>query len=163
MSNANQIVISGNMGKPAALRFTGSGTPVWGFGLAYTPRRKNGDQWEDAGPTIWFDVSVWGEDATALAELYGDTVGRATVTGRLGTKEYEGKVSPTINADAVTIHPKAQRQQGGQQQQPAQGGNPWGGQAQQPDPWSQPQPQQAWGGGGALPANSRGDEPPFEA
>lgn len=160
MSNANQITLSGNMGKPAALRFTQSGKPVWGFGLAYTPRRKNGETWEDAGPTIWFDVSVWGDDATDLAERYGDTTGRATVTGRLGTKEYEGKVSPTITADAVTIHPRRESQtwqgnQGGNRPaQPAQ---------QQTDPWNQGTGTGGWGGTGGFPANTNDNEPPFSA
>ena len=153
MSNANQITISGNMGKPGVLRFTQSGRPVWGFGLAYTPRRKNGDQWEDAGPTIWFDVSVWGEDATDLAERYGETTGRATVTGRLGTKEYDGKISPTISADAVTIHPRANRQQpqsSGNWSQPAQPQQP-----AQADPWNQGTGGGGWGGQPAT------DAPPF--
>ena len=127
---ANQITITGNMGRPGRLNHTGSGTPVWGFSLAFTPRRKNGETWEDAGPTQWFDVSVWGEEGADLAERYGDAVGQATVTGRLGTREWEGSTQLMIAADAVTIRPKRQQsqpqQQGGWDQSTGAGG--WGGQ-----------------------------------
>jgi len=71
---SNHFTITGNLGRDGlgALRFTPSGQAVLGFSIADTPRRRNAaGEWEDAGDTLWVEVSVWGEDAEALAEVRG--------------------------------------------------------------------------------------------
>ena len=181
---ANQITITGALGRAPALNFTSSGQAAWGFSLAYTPSRKTDNGWEDSGPTLWFDVTAWGADAEDLAQRYsGVEKGRATVTGRLGSRTWTNKdgieqTQMTITADAITIHPP--KQQGGQQGgwggnqgsygQPQAGSWNSGQQAQQarpqaqqqpagPNPWDeQPQGQQAMPMGGQQQAYS---DPPF--
>ena len=146
---SNIVAITGNIGRAPALNFTANGTAAWGFSLAYTPSRKTDAGWEDTGPTLWFDVTVWGEDAVDLADRYnGIEKGRATVVGRIGSRSWTNKegveqTSMTITAEAITIHPRKDQRQA---PQPQSGG--WGGQQpQQPatDPWNQGQ-QQQWGG-----------------
>lgn len=182
---ANQITITGALGRAPALNFTQSGMAAWGFSLAFTPSKKTDTGWEDSGPTLWFDVTVWGEDAEDLANRYsGVEKGRATVTGRLGSRTWTNRegveqLQMTITADAVTIHPPKGQQQGsysGQQQQSSGGygqraqaarvqqatsgsdhlAQPTqGGPRQQADqPWQQPAQQ-------SMPVGGTYDEPPF--
>ena len=137
----NHTTITGQMGHEPNLRFTPSGRAVLGFSVADTPRRKNGNgEWEDAGETLWVDVSIWGEEAEDLAERMAGYKGRVTVTGRLGVRSYEAKDGTprqvvTLNADSVAMH--ARRKSSGTSQQ-------WGASARvgapnrQPadDPWA---------------------------
>src|SRR5690606_34961550 len=102
--------ITGNLGKPVEIRFTQSGRPVASFSVADTPRRKNPqtNEWEDAGETLWVDVSVWGSEGEALAERAQGYKGRVTVTGKLGIRSYEAKdgtqrQAVTLNADTVAL------------------------------------------------------------
>src|SRR5690625_3588888 len=115
---ANQIVLNGKMGGPAELRFTQRGRAVLNMSVADTPRRRNPQtiEGEDAGETVWARVSVWGEDAEAVAELLEDAKRRVTVTGRAGWESFERRdgsqgAAFTINAFSVAVH--APRQQGG--------------------------------------------------
>ena len=123
--------IKGNLGKPGTLRFTNSGKAVYGFSVADTPRRKNDQtgQWEDAGETLWVDVSVWGDEAEQADKLLNEYRGQVTVTGRLGWRSYETKQGErrgqvTLVADSVATHaPKGDR---GQSRPQAPQGDPWG-------------------------------------
>jgi len=132
---SNNTTITGNLAAAPELKFTNSGKAVLNARVADTPRRRdqNGN-WEDAGETLWVDVSVWGEDAEQLAEWIGDKRGRVTVTGRLGirsyqTKQGENRQQVTLNADSFHLHaPKnsqPQQQSSGWGQAPAQ--DAWGG------------------------------------
>lgn len=157
---ANTITITGALGRAPAMNFTASGLAAWGFSLAYTPSKKTDNGWEDTGPTLWFDVTVWGADAEDLANRYsGVEKGRATVTGRLGSRTWTNKegveqLQMTITADAVTIHPP--KQQGGWGNQGQQQGG-WGGQQQPPTQQQRP-PQQAYQPG---PGGPRQDADPW--
>ena len=151
---SNHFTITGNLGRDGlgALRFTPSGQAVLGFSIADTPRRRNAaGEWEDAGDTLWVEVSVWGEDAEALAENHANHRGRVTVTGRLGVRKYDAKdgtprTVTTLRADSVALHAPRQG--------PGQGfdaqSNPGGG-------WGQPSTGQGASGWGP-PAVA---EPPF--
>lgn len=155
---SNHFTITGNLGRDGlgALRFTPSGQAVVNFSIADTPRRRNAaGEWEDAGETLWVEVSVWGEDAEELAERHANHRGRVTVTGRLGVRKYDAKdgtprTVTTLRADSVALH--APRQGPGQGQGFDAQSNPGGG-------WGQPQQPSGWG---ALPANTT-PEPPFFA
>ena len=124
---ANHTTITGNMGHEANLTFTKSGRAVLGFSVADTPRRRSDDgTWEDAGDTLWVDVSIWGEEAEDLAERMAGYKGRVTVTGRLGVRKFESRDGTerqaiTLNADSVAMH--ARRKSSGTYQQPAD--DPW--------------------------------------
>lgn len=153
---SSHVTLTGNLGRDGigGIRWTQSGQAVLSFSLADTPRRRNAaGEWEDAGETLWVEVSVWGEDAEELAERHAAHRGRVTVTGRLGVRKYDAKDGTTrtvvtIRAESVALHPARQQQRDTQSTQ----SNPGGG-------WGQPQQPSGWG---ALPANTT-PEPPFFA
>lgn len=145
---SNTMTIKGRAGQDAQLRFTPQGRAVADFSVADTPRRFNRDTnaWEDAGPTLWQRVQVWGPEGEKAAEEVrkGSLV---TVSGRVKADEWQDKQtgetrkSTTLVADVVYVHPpKVQQGQGG-------------GFQQQSDPW------------GSTPAGGgfgdQSDEPPF--
>ena len=112
----NHATITGNLAAPPELRFTQSGKAVLSARVADTPRRFNRDtqQWEDAGETLWVDVTMWDADAEHVAEMIGERKGRVTVTGRLGirsyeTREGEKRQSVTLTADSIYLHPSKDR------------------------------------------------------
>ena len=153
------LTIVGNLTADPELRFIPSGAAVANFTVASTPKKfnKQTNEFED-GETLFMRCSVWRDAAEHATESLhrGD---RVIVTGQLVSRSWqtpEGENRTVMEMQVDEIGPslryataqvtKAQRQQGGQQQQqPAQGGNPWGGQQQQPDPWAG---QQAGTGGG---------------
>ena len=129
---SNTMTIKGRAGSDASLRFTPNGKATADFSVADTPRRKNEQtgQFEDAGPTLWQRVQVWGPEAEKAAEEVrkGSLV---TVSGRVKADEWQDKQtgelrkSTTLVADVVYVHPPKESQ-GGQRVQQNQA---------QPDPW----------------------------
>ena len=131
---SNTMSIKGRAGQDPAIRFTPNGKAVADFSVADTPRRKNEQtgQFEDAGPTLWQRVQVWGPEAEKAAEEVrkGSLV---SVSGRVKADEWQDKQtgetrkSTTLVADVVYVHPPKdqQPQQGYAGQQPAQA-DPWG-------------------------------------
>ena len=133
---SNSMSIKGRAGSDANLRFTPNGRAVADFSVADTPRRKNEQtgQFEDAGPTLWQRVQVWGPEAEKAAEEVrkGSLV---SVSGRVKADEWQDKQtgetrkSTTLVADVVYVHPpkEPQGQQRGGFQGPQQGqDDPWG-------------------------------------
>lgn len=99
----NQILLIGNAGRDAEMRYTPSGTPVTNFSLAVNRRyRVNDEMRED---TEWFNVATWERQAEWAAE----SIKRGTkvfVDGRLSSREYtsgsgENRVSLDVNARRV--------------------------------------------------------------
>lgn len=141
---SNTITVTGNAGRDAELKFTSGGSAVLEFSIADTPRRKNdrGD-WEDAGETAWYRISIWGPLAQALADARtipkGATV---TVTGSLTVRSYEkdGQTRQSLDVRAETVGVREKRGQSG-------GFTSQATSAPKSDPW-------------ATPA-SGGDEPPW--
>lgn len=132
----SEITVVGNVAKPE-LRFTGQGTPVFGFSLAQSHRKKDQQgNWCDDG-TTWRKVTVWDQKGEHLAEHLTKGM-RVIVTGEERIREFEKKdggkgQSLELNAREVGIIPK--RNTGGgsfnQEHQP-QGGF----QQQASDPWA---------------------------
>jgi single-strand DNA-binding protein len=91
-----QLTIAGNIGKDAELRSTQGGDQVAGFSVAVETREGR------EKTSIWFDVSIWGKRAQALAP-YLTKGARVCVSGDLGTREYNGKTYLTVKADQVTL------------------------------------------------------------
>jgi single-strand DNA-binding protein len=87
MASDNQIIIVGNLVDDPELRFTNNGTPVANLRVAVTQRVLEGGAWRD-GPTSFFRVNAWRENATHLAESLckGD---RVVVLGRLRQRSWE--------------------------------------------------------------------------
>ena len=88
MGSVNKVILVGNLGKDAELRFTGGGTPVTTLRLATTDAR---DKDKDGKPrTEWHTVVVWGKTAESLA-TYLVKGKQIYVEGRLQTREWDGK------------------------------------------------------------------------
>ena len=124
------IDITGNLGADARLN-TGDFGLVAGFSLGYTPRKKERgtDNWVDAGPTLWFDVSAWGD----LADKYGDALvkgARVRVIGTLGSREHDGRTYTTVRADMLTVIPSKNSGTG------STGGGFLGAASKAADPWA---------------------------
>jgi len=129
---SNNFQITGNLTADVDIKFTSGGDAVGSFTVADTPRKfnKQTNAWEDAGETLFVRCSIWREDAEAAAENFrrGQKV---TVTGKLKSRSYEKdgqkRTVVEMDADSIAGHAKrAQRQQGGYQQQ-GQGAGGWGG------------------------------------
>lgn len=171
-----KVQIEGRLTRNPELKFTQSGAAVASFGVACNDRRMNKQtqQWED-GETTFIDCSAWRDTAEHITDSLhkGDLV---LITGRLAMRKYTNKenvevttygvtvetIGPSLQWNAATIHPKAQREQA-----PPPGDDPWSTPPapQQPVPAGQPAPQPqppsapAWGGPGGQPYGH--DEPPF--
>ena len=138
----SEITVVGNVAKPE-LRFTGQGTPVFGFSLAQSHRKKDQQgNWCDDG-TTWRKVTVWDKKGELLAEhiSQGD---RVMVVGQERIREYDKQdgskgQSLELNAKEVGIVPKNNNGGGnfGQQQS---SGQSWGQEhaptTPQTDPWA---------------------------
>ena len=81
----HQILIVGNVGKDAEMRFTPSGAAVTSFSVA-TNREYTASNGERVKETVWFRVSAWGKQAEVCNQYVkkGMTV---LVEGRLNPDE----------------------------------------------------------------------------
>jgi single stranded DNA-binding protein len=132
MSKAS-ITVEGFVTKDPELR-QHNGKSVLAVDIAHTPRKKDGDQWVDAGETLWFQASFWERDADAIAASVrkGTLV---TVTGQPDLNVYQRQdgnpgVSVRIKFGTLGIIPRQDRQQptsapntAGQPQWDTQSGN----------------------------------------
>ena len=90
------ITIAGRCTKDAEVRRTQDGTEVAGFSVAVD------DGFGQNKSTLFFDCSIWGKRADKLAPML--TKGKqVTVSGDLGTREYNGKTYLTIRVADVTL------------------------------------------------------------
>ena len=99
----NQILLIGNAGRDAELRYTQNGTPVTNFSMAVNRRYQVRDEMRE--DTEWFNVSVWERQAEWAAESIRRGY-RVFVDGRLSTREYisgngETRVSLDVNARRI--------------------------------------------------------------
>ena len=89
MASLNKVLLMGNLTRDPELRYTPSGTPVAGFGLAMnrTWRDANGQQVED---TTFVDVSAFGSTADTISRYCRK--GRSLfIEGRLKLDTWEDK------------------------------------------------------------------------
>ena len=89
MGSVNKVILVGNLGRDAELRYTPGGAAIAKFSLATTEKwtDKSGGQQER---TEWHNVDLWGKQAETLAEYL--TKGKQVyVEGRLQTDEYTDK------------------------------------------------------------------------
>lgn len=80
--------VSGNLTRDPELRFTGDGRPLASMRVAETERVRNDDtgKWED-GPTSFYDVVVWGQQAEHVVESLQKGA-RVVVVGRWQRQEW---------------------------------------------------------------------------
>lgn len=89
------ITIAGRLTKDATTREAGS-DKVTGFSVAVDDRSGKEKS------TLFFDCSMWGKRGETLAQ-YLTKGSSVTVSGDLGTREYEGKTYLTVRVNDVTL------------------------------------------------------------
>jgi single-strand DNA-binding protein len=89
MGTVNRIILVGNLGRDAELRYTGGGTPVANFSMATTEvfKDKDGQKREE---TEWHRVSLMGKQAESVAE-YLRKGKQIYCEGRLRTRTWDDK------------------------------------------------------------------------
>jgi single-strand DNA-binding protein len=106
MGSVNKVILVGNLGRDAELRYTPGGAAVSKFSLATT------EVWNDkAGQrqerTEWHNIDLWGKQAETLSE-YLVKGKQVYVEGRLQTDEYTDKEgvkrkSTRVRCDRVVL------------------------------------------------------------
>ena len=87
MANLNKVMIIGNTGRDAELRFTANGTAVSDFSVAVNSRRRGqSGEWEEE--TEWFNITLFGDRAERISQYI--TKGKQIyVEGRLQTRNWD--------------------------------------------------------------------------
>ncbi len=108
----NQILLIGNAGRDAELRYTQNGTAVANFSMAVNRRYQVRDETRE--DTEWFNVAAWERQA----EWVSESVKRGTrvfVDGRLATPEYtsgNGEMRVSLDVNARRVIPLTVRENG---------------------------------------------------
>ena len=106
MGSVNKVILVGNLGRDAELRYTPGGAAVATLNLATT------EVWNDKGgqrqeKTEWHRIVLWGTQAESLQEYL--TKGKQIyVEGRLQTRQWDDKdgnkkYTTEIKADRITL------------------------------------------------------------
>ena len=106
MGSVNKVILVGNLGRDAELRYTTGGAAVATFNLATTEvwNDKSGQKQEK---TEWHRIVLWGKQAESLQEYL--TKGKQIyVEGRLQTRQWDDKdgnkkYTTEIKADRITL------------------------------------------------------------
>src|SRR5215831_3233547 len=106
MGSVNKVILVGNLGRDAELRYTPGGAAVAKFSVATT------EVWNDKGGqrqerTEWHNIDLWGKQAETLSE-YLVKGKQVYVEGRLQTDEYTDKEgtkrkSTKVRCDKVVL------------------------------------------------------------
>ena len=106
MGSVNKVILVGNLGRDAELRYTPGGAPVAKVSIATTEvwNDKSGQKQEK---TEWHSVDIWGKQAETLHE-YLVKGKQVYVEGRLQTREWTDKdgnkrKTTDIRADRVVL------------------------------------------------------------
>ncbi len=100
-TGVNKVILIGNAGENAELRFTSSGKPVANFSLAVNESFKNGNG-EKVERVEWFRCVAW----NGLAEVCGQylTQGKQVyLEGRLQTRKYDNKEGNARTVSEVVV------------------------------------------------------------
>jgi single-strand DNA-binding protein len=106
MGSVNKVILVGNLGRDAELRFTASGAGVSTLNLA-TTEVWNDKQGQKQEKTEWHRIVVWGKQAESLQE-YLVKGKQIYVEGRLQTRQWDDKdgnkrYTTEIKADRITL------------------------------------------------------------
>jgi len=89
MGSVNKVILVGNLGRDAELRYTPAGAAVATINMA-TTEVWNDKQGQRQEKTEWHRVVLWGKSAESLAEYL--TKGKQVyVEGRLQTRQWDDK------------------------------------------------------------------------
>ena len=97
----NLILLIGNAGRDAELRYTATGRAVTGFSMAVNRRWQANNEWQEE--TEWFNVSVWGQQAENVSTRVRRGA-RVFVEGRLATREWTNQAGVTRTSLEVTAY-----------------------------------------------------------
>lgn len=133
MSNndLNKVMLTGNLTRDPELRVTPAGTSILSFGIAVNDRRRNSQTQEWESYTNFFNCSVFGKRAEALAKILKKGM-KAALDGKLHYSSKEGddgirRVYIGVNVeDVVILSPKSQTDAAASA--PVAQGNPQAGQ-----------------------------------
>ena len=90
MGSVNKVILVGNLGRDAELRYTPGGAPVATLSLATTEVWNDNTSGQKQEKTEWHRVVVWGKSAEALSEYL--TKGKQIyVEGRLQTRTWDDR------------------------------------------------------------------------
>jgi len=143
MGSVNKVILVGNLGRDAELRYTPGGAAVATLNMATT------EVWNDKGgqrqeKTEWHRIVLWGKTAESLSEYL--TKGKQIyVEGRLQTRQWDDKdgnkrYTTEIRGDRIVLLGGGSGGAGGGRG-PAMGrgaGDDMGGHGPGPDPSSEP-------------------------
>jgi len=106
MGSVNKVILVGNLGRDAELKYTPGGAPVAKVSLATTEvwTDKSGQKQER---TEWHSIDIWGKQAESLSE-YLVKGKQVYVEGRLQTREWNDKdgnkrKTTEIRADRIVL------------------------------------------------------------
>ena len=143
MGRLNKIMLIGNAGNDAELRYTPNGDGVASFSLAVGNRYTNREG-QQIDETEWFRITSWGRNAEFVSNYIKKGM-QVYVEGRLSHSVYqdnagETKISLEVNARDVQIVQDPQQQQSNPMQQ--QQSNPMQQQQSNPSQEQQSNPSQ---------------------
>lgn len=100
----NQILLIGNAGGDAELKYTPNGDPVADFNLAVSRSRLVDGEWQTLS-TEWFRVSQWGRSAERVANTIRRG-NRVFIEGRLSSNPYRtegGEIRAGLQVSASRV------------------------------------------------------------
>jgi single-strand DNA-binding protein len=106
VGSVNKVILVGNLGRDAELRYTAGGAAVATLNLATTETWTDKQQ-QRQEKTEWHRIVVWGKQAESLQEYL--TKGKSIyVEGRLQTRQWDDKdgnkrYTTEIKADRITL------------------------------------------------------------
>ena len=106
MGSVNKVILVGNLGRDAELRYTPGGAAVATLNMA-TTEVWNDKQGQRQEKTEWHRVILWGKQAESLQEYL--TKGKQIyVEGRLQTRQWDDKdgnkrYTTEVKADRITL------------------------------------------------------------
>ena len=106
MGSVNKVILVGNLGRDAELRYTPGGAAVATLNLA-TTEVWNDKQGQKQEKTEWHRIVVWGKQAESLQE-YLVKGKQIYIEGRLQTRQWDDKdgnkrYTTEIKADRITL------------------------------------------------------------
>ena len=105
MGSVNKVILVGNLGRDAELRYTPGGAAVANFSLATTETWTDKNSGQRQEHTEWHRVDIWGKRAEALQQYLTKGL-RIYVEGSLRTRQWEDRdgnkrSSTDIRADRI--------------------------------------------------------------
>jgi single-strand DNA-binding protein len=106
MGSVNKVILVGNLGRDAEMRFTPGGQAVATLNLA-TTETWNDKEGQKQEKTEWHRIVVWGRQAESLSQ-YLVKGKQIYVEGRLQTRQWDDKdgnkrYTTEIKADRITL------------------------------------------------------------